>query len=97
MEDLASIGDQVVMVEENSSFLRKKNLNEIVRREEFDIVANDGQLRFPTPLPITNINKIDVYRNGIRIDFVAVDTQHIEIDPEAICFQNDEIRIIQLY
>lgn len=97
LDQSSSIGDQVVMVEENSSFLRKKNLNEIVRREEFDIVANDGQLRFPTPLPITNINKIDVYRNGIRIDFVAVDTQHIEIDPEAICFQNDEIRIIQLY
>ena len=58
--------------------------------------AVDGQLLFTTPLPITDTQKIDVFRNGARISFIQIDANTIQIDKEATCYQGDEIRIVQL-
>ena len=58
--------------------------------------AVDGQLLFTTPLPITDTQKIDVFRNGARISFTQIDANTIQIDKEATCYQGDEIRIVQL-
>ena len=64
--------------------------------EQDVITAVDGQLLFTTPLPITDIRKIDVYRNGARISFTQINGTTIQIDKEAICYEGDEIRIVQL-
>ena len=64
--------------------------------EQDVITAVDGQLLFTTPLPITDIRKIDVYRNGVRISFTQIDATTIQIDKEATCYLGDEIRIVQL-
>ena len=64
--------------------------------EQDVITAIDGQLLFTTPLPITDIRKIDVYRNGARISFTQIDATTIQIDKEATCYLGDEIRIVQL-
>ena len=64
--------------------------------EQDVITAVDVQLLFTTPLPITDIRKIDVYRNGARISFTQIDATTIQIDKEATCYLGDEIRIVQL-
>ena len=70
--------------------------NNITATEQFVVTAIDGQLLFTTPLPITDIRKIDVYRNGARISFTQINATTIQIDKEATCYQGDEIRIVQL-
>jgi hypothetical protein len=64
--------------------------------EQVVVTAVDGQLLFTTPLPITDIQKIDIYRNGARISFTVINATTIQIDKEAICYLGDEIRIVQL-
>ena len=70
--------------------------NNTTSTEQFVITAVDGQLFFTTPLPITNIQKIDVYRNGARIGFTQINATTIQIEKEATCYLGDEIRIVQL-
>ena len=70
--------------------------NNTTSTEQFVITAVDGQLFFTTPLPITDIRKIDVYRNGARISFTQINATTIQIDKEATCYLGDEIRIVQL-
>ena len=70
--------------------------NNTTSTEQFVITAVDGQLFFRTPLPITDIQKIDVYRNGARISFTQINATTIQIDKEATCYLGDEIRIVQL-
>ena len=72
------------------------NNNTITATEQFVVIAVNGQLLFTTPLPITDIQKIDVYRNGARISFTRINGTTIQIDKEATCYQGDEIRIVQL-
>ncbi|WP_324024257.1 hypothetical protein QSV08_14420 [Maribacter sp. BPC-D8] len=60
------------------------------------IIANNGQKQFNTPLPIVDIRKIAIYRNGVRIDFTTINDNTIELESEVICYQNDKIRIVQI-
>lgn len=66
---------------------------------EFKAIASatEGQVVFSTPTAITDIKKIQVYRNGISIEFTQVDGTHIQLDPQSVCYANDEIKIIQLF
>ena len=89
--------DEVLVTEKTTGIIRKKALSDLVQEEVVLIVANDGQTQFNTPLPITNYKKINVYRNGVRIDFSQINTATIEIEAEATCYQGDEIRIIQFF
>ena len=63
------------------------------------LVANynavDGDTDFATPATITDINNIDVYRNGVRVDFVIIDPNTIQLDGIS-CYLDDQIKIIQL-
>ena len=70
--------------------------NNTTSTEQFVITAVDGQLFFTTPLPITDIQKIDVYRNGARISFTRINATTIQIEKEATCYLGDQIRIVQL-
>ena len=77
-------------------------LNQIVenlglnRMEEVSVAFN-GQDLFNTPENITDLSLIRVYRNGVRIDFNIIDINTIQLEEEAICFQDDLIRIEQTY
>lgn len=87
----------VVVVDKDSGVLRKMEISSSVREEEVIRIANDGQLQFLTPLPITNPKLISVYRNGVKISFKAINNTTIEVELDAICYKDDEIRIVQLY
>jgi hypothetical protein len=70
--------------------------NTLVQRAESIVIASNGQNQFTTPQNITDIHKIDVYRNGIKINFTAIGTNIIQLEPNVVCFDNDEIKIVQL-
>jgi hypothetical protein len=70
--------------------------NAKVQQEQIVIVASNGQVQFNTPLPIVDRNKIEIYRNGVRIDFIAINDTTIELQSDIICYQNDKIRIVQI-
>lgn len=89
------IDDEIVMVEKETGILRRKSVSSFIRREEAIWFAEDYQSQFTTPNPINNPAKLDVYRNGIQIDFTVIDATTIEL--ETICYANDKIRIVQLY
>jgi hypothetical protein len=97
LEQSTNNQDQIVVVDKNTGVVKQKSLSSIIQKEQVVIIATDGQLVFPTPLAITDTDKIDVYRNGARIDFTAVNSTTIKLEPEAQCYQNDKIRIVQLY
>ena len=86
-----------VTIDETTGVLNRTPISALVQKEEIVIVANDGQNQFNTPSAITNSQKIDVYRNGVKIDFVALDANTIELETDIICYQNDEIRIVQFF
>ena len=89
--------DQIVVADKNTGVLKQRPLSSITQKKEIVITATDGQLVFTTPLNITNKDKIDVYRNGVRINFTTVNNTSIKLEPEAICYKDDKIRIVQLY
>lgn len=97
MQESTTNEDQVVMADKETGVLKQRPISSITQQKQVVIIAVDGQLEFTTPLTITSLGKINVYRNGVRIDFTAVNNTTIKLEPEAICYQNDKIRIVQLY
>ncbi len=61
------------------------------------ITASGGQTQFAAPQPVTDINKVNVYRNGVRVDVQQVSSSTIQLEAGVVCDANDEIRIIQYY
>ena len=88
--------DNVLISEKATGILRSRALSSIVQQEQVIITALDGQLQFNTPTSITMVSKIEVYRNGVRIDFTTINATTIELEPEAICYADDKIRIVQI-
>lgn len=96
------IKDDLVTVNRETGEFRKVTASNLFREVITKITARtDGEKEFEPELPITDPNKINVYRNGVRINekmFIIKDNKFIEItDPEAICYAGDEIRIVQFY
>jgi hypothetical protein len=63
--------------------------------------ANDGDIQFKIPKEIkttTDFDKIDVYRNGVSIDFIQIDANTVQLNLGGLmgCYAGDEIRIVQL-
>lgn len=96
LEESTATEDQVVVINKDTGVLKKKKWPTMLSQEQVVFTAADGQLRFATPKPIMDTNKIDVYRNGARIGFVQVDATTIELEPEAICYAGDEVRIVMI-
>ena len=89
--------DQVVVLDQPSGVIKRTSLAALsVQKEKVWVAANDGDTDFDTPLTITSIEKINVFRNGARVGFTAVDTDTIKLETEATCYKGDEIRIVQL-
>lgn len=89
--------DDIVVVDRNTGVLKKVIAAQLVQESQILIIAAEEQTEFTPPLPIMDVEKINVYRNGIRVDFTMVNTTTIKLESDAVCNQNDEIRIVQFY
>ena len=92
----------VVTVDNTSGVLKKTPISSLgIRRYVQAYTAADGDIQFAVPQAIadaSDLDNIDVYRNGVRIDFTQVDANTVQLDLGALagCFAGDEIRIVQL-
>ena len=97
--DGLGIGDPIendlLLVNRDTGTLKRMGSSSLVHVEEKKIIADNGQNRFSPPLPIGDPDKINVYRNGVRIDFTVIDNSTLELEHGVICYQDDEIRIVQ--
>ena len=92
--------DSLLVIAPNTGIVRKISssvLSGVNVLRSIEIASTDGQRRFVTPTTITDIRKIQVYRNGISVEFNQVDAIHIELETQASCYANDEVKIIQLF
>ena len=96
LEESTAESDDVVISEKSTGVLKKRSLSSFLQQKQVVLMATNGQLRFTTPLPISSIGKLDVYRNGARISFIKINETTIELETEAICYEGDKIRIVQI-
>ncbi|MFI1770608.1 hypothetical protein [Thalassobellus citreus] len=89
--------DDLVIIDKTTGTLKKITASSLLQEKQKLIIANDGQTEFKPPLPIDNSEKINVYRNGVKIGFTILSTTTIKLETGVICYQNDEIRIVQFY
>lgn len=87
--------DQVVTVNPTTGVLSKTAINLLFQENVELYIATSGQTDFPTPIEITDIKKVNVYRNGVRIDATAAGAQTVKLETGVVCFAGDEIRIVQ--
>jgi hypothetical protein len=59
--------------------------------------ANAGDVVFNAPQIISNEQEVQVFRNGVQVNFTAaIGTNSLTLEPGAICKQDDEIKIVQI-
>ena len=90
-----SLTDSLLVIAPTTGIVRKVSM---VKAEIAKVVqvASNGQRRFATPITITDPKKVQVYRNGINVEFYQVDDKHIDLEVQATCYSDDEVKIIQL-
>lgn len=87
--------DQLVTINPTTGVLTKTSANDLFQEYQLTYTATAGQTQFNTPIPITDINKVNVYRNGIRVGHVLINANTIGLEPGISCWINDQIRIVQ--
>lgn len=97
LESSNNIKDKIIVANAEDGVLKQRSISSLTLKKEQIIYAIEGQIEFLTPLNITNADKINVYRNGVNISFTVINNTTIKLEPEAICYLNDKIRIVQLY
>ncbi len=89
--------DEVLTIDKTGE-LRKVNAEKILKQVEKVFVAKDEQLVFDlSSFELKTRDKVDVYRNGVRIDFTINNSKQITLEQEAKCYDGDRIRIVQFY
>lgn len=96
LEVSSSAQNEVVTIDPVTGVLSRSNIVAKTQQNVVDYKAVEGQLLFTTPNSISTINKVSVYRNGIRINATVVNANTIKLEPGAKCNLNDEVKIIQL-
>lgn len=91
---------ELLMIEPNTGVIKKISINELTGVIKEELIAIGGQKVFATPQPITSLDKIQVYRNGIEINFTATPgtsqlTLQLYADTNGACLEGDEIKIYQ--
>ena len=92
----------IATVDNTTGVLKKIPASSLAMHRYIKIyTANDGDILFKVPKEIkttTDFDKIDVYRNGVSIDFFNVDVNTIRLDLGGLrgCYAGDEIRIVQI-
>jgi hypothetical protein len=97
LQESANKEDLILVVDKKTGVLKQKSLSITSQKKQVIIIASEGQLEFSIPLNLTNADNIDVYRNGVLINFTCLNSSTIKLEPEAICFKDDKIRIVQLF
>jgi hypothetical protein len=88
--------DEIITIDPITGVLKKVTLTSLINEEQMVQVATEGQTQFPSPFPITDIDKINVYRNGVRINATMVNATTIALESGVVCVAGDEIRIVQI-
>ena len=97
LQDGDAVTDGLLAVTPGTGLVRKLS-GDMLGTNMYKLIAiasTDGQKRFATPIKITDLKKIQVYRNGINVEFTQVDNAHIDLEDQAACYVDDEIKIIQ--
>jgi hypothetical protein len=89
--------DDLVVIDKTTGELKTVAASSLTQEKQKIVIAINGQTEFSTPLPVVDLEKINVYRNGIRIDITMVNATTIKLETGVVCYQNDEIRIVQFY
>jgi hypothetical protein len=97
LQESTNTKDLILVLDRNTGVLKQKDPSSMLQKKTTLIMASEGQIEFLTPFSFTNTNNIDVFRNGVRIYFTAVDKNTIKLEIEAQCYKNDQIKIIQTY
>ena len=92
--DVSLTNDQILSVS-GTGQIRKTASQNLFKEFVNDIIATDGQTQFTTTLPIIDTNKINVYRNGIRINHIKINDNTIALVSGVVCYAQDEIKIVQ--
>lgn len=87
--------DNIVTINPSTGVLTQTSPSDLFQEYQTTYTASAGQTQFTTPITITNINKVNVYRNGIRIGHILINANTIQLEPGIICVNNDQIRIVQ--
>jgi hypothetical protein len=95
LEDNTLANSDIVITDETTGVLSKTKASNLFQEFIANHIAVNGQTQFTTPMPITDINKINVYRNGVRLNFSMVNANTIELETGVVCYQNDYIKIVQ--
>jgi hypothetical protein len=91
------VTDDFLVVDKSTGILKKVVASQFLKEKQTVIIATNEQTEFNAPLATIDPEKINVFRNGIRIDFTLLNTGVIKLEADVICNQNDEIRIVQFY
>lgn len=97
--DMTTNDYDIMVVNKTTAVLEKTDVSELRPRQyTASYTAARGDFEFDTPQNIIELENIDAYRNGARIDFVQVDANTIKLDLAETggCYNGDEIRIVQL-
>ena len=68
-----------------------------LKEKVIDYNAINGQVQFNTLIPVLNSENIIVYRNGVRISVIIISPNTIQLESGVICYDGDEIKIVQHY
>ena len=87
--------DELVTINPTTGVLTRTPASQLMQEYQVVYTATAGQNQFPTPIPITNIDKVNVYRNGIRVGHIFINNTTIQLETGIICVNNDQVRIVQ--
>jgi hypothetical protein len=95
LQNETSTTNQLVSINPTTGVLSRIDVPTAIVAHELVYTAAASDTQFTTPVVFTDIAKVNVYRNGIRIGATMVDATHIQLEAGVICNDNDEIRIVQ--
>jgi hypothetical protein len=90
--------DSLLVIVPGTGVIRKLSAagQSLTMYKSIAFASANGQKQFPTPTTITDLKKIQVYRNGINVEFIgAAGSGTIDLEDPASCYVDDEIKIIQ--
>jgi hypothetical protein len=99
-----SLTDRIMVVDPITGQLKSLDAQSLAGTRQVRIyTAADGQTSFDTPFTISNIDKVQVFRNGVEMDFQAnVGDNTLTLDFSTYsdgyytsCFAGDEVKIFQ--
>jgi hypothetical protein len=99
-----TIDDHILVADTLTGVMKKLPASALIPvRKTETLTANDGETTFPTPFAISSLDKLQVFRNGVEVNFLAsIGSKNITIDFSKFaddkinaCFAGDEIKIYQ--